>query len=178
VLLLQRPSLPTQHNHTYFSCGLLPSRLCPSSTSCISCACALLLPCRRPVSPAPAPYFFLADAPPLLRSVLPLPRLRPVSPIPCSSVLIPVSFRPRYKDPFVSYPVSFRLVPRVFSSRTPCLFVSYPVSFRLVPRVFSFRTPRFFSVSSPRLFVTYPVSSRPPPRVLSSPTSCNLVSNP
>ena len=144
MLLLQCPSLPPQHNHTYFSCGLLPSRLCPSSTSRIYSACALLLPCRCPVSPAPAPYFFLADAPPLLRSVLLLPRLRPVSPIPCSSVLIPVSFRPRYKDPFVSYPVSFRNVPRVFSSRTPCLFVTYPVSYR------------------------------PLPSVLSSPTSCNL----
>jgi len=142
---------PPQHNHTYFLCGLLPS-----STSCISCACALLLPCRRPVSLAPAPYFVLADALPLLRRVLPLPRLRLVSPIPCSSVLIPVSFRPRSKDPFVS---------------TSRLFVSYPTLFRLVPRVFSSRTPRFF-------FVTYPVSSRPLPRVLSSPTSCNLVSNP
>ena len=152
------------------SCGLLPSRLCPIvrwSISCIFCACALLLPCRRPVSPAPAFYFFLADAPPLLRSVLPLPRLRPVSPIPCSSVLIPVSFRPRYKDPFVSYPVSSRLVPRVFSSR---IFVSYPVSFRLVPRVFSFRTPRLF-------FRLVPASFRHVPRVLSSSPQGSFVPN-
>ena len=129
--LTPAPVSPPQQNHTYFSCGLLPSRLCPSSTSCISCACALLLPCRRPVSPAPAFYFFLADAPPLLRSVLPLPRLRPVSPIPCSSVLIPVSFRPRSKDPFVSYPVSFRHVPRVLSSSPQGSFVPNLVYSRL-----------------------------------------------
>jgi len=128
VLLLQCPSLPPRHNHTYFSCGLCP--VVPSSTSYISCACALLLPCRRPVSPAPAPYFLLADALPLLRRVLPLPRLRLVSPFPCSSVLISVSFRPRSKDPFVSTSRLFVSYPAFFS-------VSYPVSFRHVPRVLS-----------------------------------------
>ena len=129
MLLLQCPALPPRHNYTYFSCGLCP--VVPSSTSYISCACALLLPCRRPVSPAPAPYFLLADALPLLRRVLPLPRLRLVSPIPCSSVLIPVSFRPRSKDPFVSYPVSFRHVPRVLSSSPQGSFVPNLVYSRL-----------------------------------------------
>ena len=84
-----------------------------------------------PVSPAPAPYFFLANALPLLRRVLLLPRLRLVSPIPCSSVLIPVSFRPRSKDPFVSYPVSFRHVPRVLSSSPQGSFVPNLVYSRL-----------------------------------------------
>jgi len=149
----------------YFLYLLCLCPIAPLPTPCLSCARALLFPRRCSASSAS--------------------RLRLVSPIPCSSVLIPVSFRPRSKDPFrlvprvfssltprlfVSYPVSSRLLPRVFSSRTPCLFVLYPVSFRLVPRVFSSRTPC--------LFVMYPVSFRHVPRVLSSPTSCNLVSNP
>ena len=132
----------------YFLYLLCLCPIAPLPTPCLSCARALLRPRRCSASSAS--------------------RLRLVSPIPCSSVLIPVSFRPRSKDPFVStprlfvsYPASFRLVPRVFSSRTPCLFVSYPVSFHLVPRVFSSRTPCPI-VLSPGLF-------RPQPRVISSP---------
>ena len=135
---------PSTKPHVFFMRSLALAPL-PWSISCIFCACALLLPCRRPVSPAPAPYFLLADALPLLRRVLPLPRLRLVSPFPCSSVLISVSFRPRSKDPFVStsrlfvsYPAFFfRLVPRVFSSRTPCPLVLSPGFFRPQPRVIS-----------------------------------------
>jgi len=119
----------------YFLYLLCLCPIAPLPTPCLSCARALLFPRRCSASSAS--------------------RLRLVSPIPCSSVLIPVSFRPRSKDPFVS---------------TSRLFVSYPTLFRLVPRVFSSRTPRFFSVS-------YPVSFRHVPRVLSSSPQGSFVPN-
>ena len=127
----------------YFLYLLCLCPIAPLPTPCLSCARALLLPRQCSASSASR------STAPSITSCLPNPVF---------FRLDPVSFRPRYKDPFVSYPVSSRLVPRVFSSR---IFVSYPVSFRLVPRVFSSRTPCPI-VLSPGLF-------RPQPRVISSP---------
>ena len=149
-------SSPSAQPHVFFS------RFCPvipSSTSCISCACALLLPCRplsllrpRPTSSSPMLCLFCVAFYRSLDYVC--------LPNPVFFRLDPVSFRPRSKDPFVStsrlfvsYPVSFRFVPRVFSSRSPCSIVLSPGFFRPQPRVISYSSASVISCYHASVFL-------------------------
>ena len=126
------------------------------SLSCRSLVYFLYLLCLCPIAPLPTPCLSCARALLLTRRCSASSASRSTAPSITSCLPVPVFFRLDLRVLPPSLQGSFRL---------------YLASFRLVPRV-------FFPSRTPCLFVTYPVSSRPLPRVLSSPTSCNLVSNP